>query len=87
MKHNTQPITHLHTVVNCLFGSALFGVEVTKVVLGEVYKKFIFSEHLNTIASWRVLKAIDLSPVSGFNCNGIITLQSVSFPLEGIGVR
>jgi hypothetical protein len=76
MKH-TQPITHLHTVVECLFGSALFGVEVKKVVLAEVYRKFIFNEHQNTFASWRVLKAIDLSPVGGLNYNGIETLQTV----------
>jgi hypothetical protein len=51
MKH-TQPITRLCIVVECLFGSALFGVEVTKVVLAEVYQKYIFNEHRNTFASW-----------------------------------
>jgi hypothetical protein len=75
MKH-TQPITCLRTVVDCLFSSALFGVEVTKVVLAEVYKKFIFNEHQNTFASWKVLKAIDLSLVGGLNYNGIKTLRS-----------
>jgi hypothetical protein len=46
-------------------------VEVTKVVLGEVYKKFIFTEHLNTFTSWHVLNAINLFPVGGLNYNGI----------------
>jgi hypothetical protein len=41
MKH-TQPITRLRTVCDCIFGAALFGVEATKVVLSELYKKHFF---------------------------------------------
>jgi hypothetical protein len=38
----------LRIVVDCIFGTALFGGDVTKVVLGEVYKKFIFTDHRNS---------------------------------------
>jgi len=47
---NTQPITRLRSVVDCIFGTAIFGGEVTKVVLGEVYKQIIFTHHQNTFS-------------------------------------
>jgi hypothetical protein len=76
MKH-THPITRLRTVCHALFGAAIFGAAVTKDVLSEVYKKYIFEEHRSTFASWRVLRAIDLSPVGGLNFNGVETLRNV----------
>jgi hypothetical protein len=76
MKH-THPITHLRAVCDALFGLAIFGVAVTKTVLGEVYKKYIFEDHRSKFAPWRVLRAIDLSSVGGLNFNGIETLRTV----------
>jgi hypothetical protein len=76
MKH-THPITRLRTVCHALFGAAIFGAAVTKAVLSEVYKKYIFEEHRSTFAPWRVLRAIDLSPVGGLNFNGVETLRNV----------
>lgn len=74
---NTQPLTRLRTVCDCIFGTALFGIEATRVALSEVYKKYIYDNQHSTFSSWRVLRAIDLSPVGGLNYNGIETLRKV----------
>jgi hypothetical protein len=76
MKH-THPITRLHTICEAIFGAAIFGAAVTKTVLAEVYKKYIFEDHRSSFAPWRVLKVIDLSPVGGLNYNGIEMLRKV----------
>jgi hypothetical protein len=73
----THPITRLRAVCDAIFGLAIFGVAVTKTVLSEVYKKYIFEEHRSKFAPWRVLRAIDLSSVGGLNFNGIETLRTV----------
>jgi hypothetical protein len=53
----------------------LFGVAATKMVLSKVYKKYILAEQKSKFSNWRALRAIDLSPVSGLNCNGIEMLR------------
>jgi len=76
MKH-TQPITRLCAVCDAIFGLAIFGASVTKTVLGEVYKKYIFEDHRSMFAPWRVIRAIDLSSIGRLNFNGIETHQMV----------
>ena len=73
----TQAMWWLCLVCEALFGSCIFGIEATKVVLAEVYKKHIFSDHQSLLAVWKLLRAIDTSAVGGLNYNGIETLQSV----------
>ncbi len=67
----------LRTICECIFGTALFGVTATKMVLAEVYKQYILAEQQSKFSNWWVLRAIDLSPVSGLNYNGIETLGKV----------
>jgi len=73
----THAISRLRTVCDCIFGAAVFGATATKAVLSEVHKKYILAEHQRTFSNWRVLRAIDLSPVSGLNYNGVEILRSV----------
>jgi hypothetical protein len=73
----TQAVTRLRTVCEALFRSSIFGVEATKVVLAELYKKYVFCEHQSLFAAWKVLRAIDTLAVGGLNHNGIETLQTV----------
>jgi hypothetical protein len=73
----THPITCLLAVCDAVFGLAIFGVTITKTVLAEVHKKYIYDEYKDKFAAWRLLRAIDLSPVGGLNFNGIEILRSV----------
>jgi hypothetical protein len=60
-----------------LFQNCVFGVEATKAMLSDLYKKFYFQEQRNVFAPWKVLRAIDLSSVGGLNYNGLETLRNV----------
>jgi hypothetical protein len=40
----TQPVTWLHVICEVLFSNVIFGVEATKTVLEEIYKKYIFMD-------------------------------------------
>ncbi len=76
MSH-TQATTRLQTVCDALFEHAIFGVEPTNSVLHEMYQKYFFQKNRAVFAPWKVLKAMDLSAVSGFNYNGVETLRKV----------
>jgi hypothetical protein len=78
----THPITRLRTICEAVFDNAIFGIDVTKVALSELYKKYFFAEQRERFAPWKVLKAIDLSSVGGLNYNGIEALRT----LEGLGL-
>jgi hypothetical protein len=58
---STHPITRLRTVCDAIFEKAIFGASVTKLVLQEIYKKYIYKEHRSLFAPWKILRAIDLS--------------------------
>jgi hypothetical protein len=73
----THPITRLRTICEAVFDNAIFGIDVTKVALSELYKKYFFAEQRERFAQWKVLKAIDLSSVGGLNYNGIEALRTV----------
>jgi len=77
MMKSKHPITRLRTVCECLFENAIFGEHVTKQVLHELYKKYIYEEQKLLFSPWKLLKAIDMSAVGGLNYNGIETLQSL----------
>lgn len=57
----TQPVTRLRAVCDALFSNLIFGVEATRMVLGEIYTKHIFVEQRRVFLPWKILRAIDLS--------------------------
>jgi hypothetical protein len=46
----THPITCLRAVCDAVFGLAIFGIAVTKTVLAEVHKKYIYDEEKDKFA-------------------------------------
>jgi len=48
-----------------------------KYKLHKVHKKYIYDEYKDKYSAWRLLRAIDLSPVGGLNFNGIEALHSM----------
>jgi hypothetical protein len=51
---STHPITRLHTVCEFLFDKAIFGAHVTKQVLHELYKSYMFEEQKLLFAPWMI---------------------------------
>jgi hypothetical protein len=77
LMRKTMPLSRLRVVCDALFHNCIFGVDVTKSMLSEIYKKFFFHEQRSVFSPWKVLRAIDLSSVGGLNYNGLETLRNV----------
>jgi hypothetical protein len=73
----THPVTRLRVVCDVLFKNAIFGVESTRAVLDEIYKKYIYMDQRRVFLPWKILRAIDMSIAGSLNYNGLETLRSV----------
>ena len=77
LMRKTKPVSRLRVICDALFQNCVFGVEATKTMLSDLYKRFYFQEQRNVFAAWKVLRSIDLSSVGGLNYNGLETLRNV----------
>jgi hypothetical protein len=77
LMRKTKPVSRLRVICDALLQNCVFGVEATKTMLSDLYKRFYFQEQRNVFAAWKVLRSIDLSSVGGLNYNGLETLRNV----------